>query len=60
MECNICTCFAGEIVCSKKQCDYIEDSSMIPYTKLPCNCPPHHVPVCGSNGNSYPSACLAK
>lgn len=30
------------------------------FTTLPCNCPPHHVPVCGKNGNTYPSACVAK
>lgn len=65
MECNICSCFAGEIVCSKKQCDFINsglmgnDASFL-YTRLPCNCPPHHVPVCGSDGNTYPSSCLAK
>lgn len=61
IDCNNCTCYAGEIVCSKKQC---ESSSLsgrnAGYTTLPCNCPPHYVPVCGRNGVTYPSACLAK
>lgn len=30
------------------------------YTSLPCNCPPHHVPICGKNGITYPSSCVAK
>ncbi|XP_055691671.1 reversion-inducing cysteine-rich protein with Kazal motifs [Lutzomyia longipalpis] len=59
VECNICSCFAGEITCTKKQCRIpgISDGS---YTSLPCNCPPHFVPVCGRNGKTYPSACVAK
>lgn len=59
VECNICSCYAGEITCTKRQCRIpgVSDRS---YTSLPCNCPPHHVPVCGSNGNTYPSACVAK
>lgn len=59
VECNICSCFAGDITCTKKQCRIpgIPDHS---YTSLPCNCPPHHVPVCGRNGYTYPSACISK
>lgn len=59
VECNICSCFAGDITCTKRQCRLpgIADKS---YTSLPCNCPPHHVPVCGRNGNTYPSACISK
>lgn len=58
MDCNMCSCYSGEITCRKKQCEEIgQDSS---YTSLPCKCPPHHVPVCGRNGNTYPSSCLAK
>ncbi|XP_054733430.1 reversion-inducing cysteine-rich protein with Kazal motifs [Anastrepha obliqua] len=59
LECNLCSCFAGEITCTKKQCrlaGYTDPS----YTSLPCNCPTHFVPVCGSNGNTYHSACIAK
>lgn len=59
IECNTCTCFAEEITCTKKQCRIhgISDRS---FTSLPCNCPPHYVPVCARNGKTYPSACLAK
>lgn len=59
VECNVCSCFAGEITCTKRQCRIpgIADQS---YTSLPCNCPPHYVPVCGRNGQTYPSACVAK
>ncbi|XP_049826537.1 reversion-inducing cysteine-rich protein with Kazal motifs isoform X2 [Aethina tumida] len=61
IDCNYCSCYAGEIVCSKKQCENGELSGRnAAYTTLPCNCPPHYVPVCGRNGITYPSACLAK
>ncbi|XP_030760700.1 reversion-inducing cysteine-rich protein with Kazal motifs isoform X2 [Sitophilus oryzae] len=61
IDCNTCSCYAGELICSKKQCE----SSAVggrntAYTTLPCNCPPHYVPVCGRNGITYSSACLAK
>lgn len=59
VECNICSCFAGDITCTKKQCR-IDGISEHTYTSLPCNCPPHHVPVCGRNGYTYPSACVSK
>lgn len=32
----------------------------VSYTSLPCNCPTHYVPVCGSNGRTYPSLCIAR
>ncbi|XP_050297871.1 reversion-inducing cysteine-rich protein with Kazal motifs [Anthonomus grandis grandis] len=61
IDCNTCSCFAGELICTKKQC---ENSAVggrnTAYTTLPCNCPPHYMPVCGRNGITYPSACLAK
>lgn len=61
MDCNSCSCFAGELICSKKQCESSALSGRnTAYTTLPCNCAPHYVPVCGRNGNTYPSACLAK
>lgn len=56
VECNVCSCFAGEITCTRKQCR-LNDAS---YTSFPCNCPAHFVPVCGKNGKTYPSACIAK
>ncbi|GFG31799.1 hypothetical protein Cfor_04236 [Coptotermes formosanus] len=61
IDCNICSCYAGEITCRKKQCEVTSLGVLDPaYTSLPCNCPPHHVPVCGRNGNTYPSSCLAR
>ncbi|KAJ3624085.1 hypothetical protein MTP99_017736 [Tenebrio molitor] len=60
-DCKLCSCFAGEDICSKKQCESTELSGKnTAYTTLPCNCSPHYVPVCGKDGNNYPSACLAK
>lgn len=61
IECNLCSCYAGEIICSKRQCESTSLSGRnTGYTTLPCNCPPHYVPVCGRNGITYPSLCLAK
>lgn len=59
IECNICSCFAGDITCTKRQCR-IAGLSDHSYTSLPCNCSPHYVPSCGRNGYTYPSACVAK
>ncbi|XP_050097347.1 reversion-inducing cysteine-rich protein with Kazal motifs [Anopheles aquasalis] len=60
VECNVCSCFAEEITCTKKQCHVPGLTVDRAFTSLPCNCPPHYVPVCGRNGNTYPSACVAK
>nr|XP_022911269.1 reversion-inducing cysteine-rich protein with Kazal motifs [Onthophagus taurus] len=61
IECNTCSCYVTEVICSKKQCETtMLTGRNTAYTTLPCNCPLHYVPVCGSNGNIYPSACLAK
>ncbi|XP_050420992.1 reversion-inducing cysteine-rich protein with Kazal motifs [Adelges cooleyi] len=61
MDCNTCNCFAGEITCTKKHCEQAANAvSKYRHTGLPCNCAPHHVPVCGVNGNTYPNSCLAK
>ncbi|XP_050545812.1 reversion-inducing cysteine-rich protein with Kazal motifs [Daktulosphaira vitifoliae] len=60
MDCNTCNCFAGDIICTKKQCEQTTNAvSLYRHTGLPCNCAPHHVPVCGNNGNTYPNSCLA-
>lgn len=59
VECNICSCFAGEITCTKKQCR-MSGTTNKSFTTLPCNCPLQYVPVCARNGNTYPSACIAK
>lgn len=48
--CKTCFCYDGEVTCSPKQC----------WSGLPCNCQDHYVPVCGANGKTYPSACLAR
>lgn len=52
MECNSCACVAGERVCARRPCGRA-------LTGLPCNCPPHHLPV-HSPGRLYPNVCLAK
>uniref|UniRef100_A0A1I8Q6R9 Reversion-inducing cysteine-rich protein with Kazal motifs n=2 Tax=Stomoxys calcitrans TaxID=35570 RepID=A0A1I8Q6R9_STOCA len=59
LECNLCTCYAEEITCTKKQCK-MPGYTDVSYTSLPCNCPTHYVPVCGSNGRTYPSLCIAR
>jgi reversion-inducing-cysteine-rich protein with kazal motifs len=59
VECNMCSCFSEEITCTKKQCRMMGISENA-FTTLPCNCPAHYVPVCGRNGKTYPSSCLAK
>ncbi|XP_042894920.1 reversion-inducing cysteine-rich protein with Kazal motifs [Parasteatoda tepidariorum] len=48
--CKTCFCYDGEVTCSPQICS----------TGLPCNCQDHYVPVCGANGKTYPSACLAR
>ncbi|KFB46496.1 AGAP010646-PA-like protein [Anopheles sinensis] len=60
VECNVCSCYAEEITCTKRQCRVPGLTEDRAFTTLPCNCPPHYVPVCGRNGNTYPSACVAK
>ncbi|KAF3835847.1 hypothetical protein F7725_028405 [Dissostichus mawsoni] len=60
--CRSCFCFSGETICSKKPCltpHSSEDERRL-FTGLPCSCPHHFVPVCASNGRTYPSACVAR
>ncbi|XP_030205196.1 reversion-inducing cysteine-rich protein with Kazal motifs [Gadus morhua] len=62
VDCHPCSCFAGETICSSRQC-YSPDSSdqeRQRFTGLPCGCPDHFVPVCATNGRTYPSACVAR
>lgn len=47
----------GQISSNSFSISGISDNS---FTSLPCNCPSHHVPVCARNGNTYPSACVAR
>lgn len=58
-QCNFCTCYAGKIICTKRQCVRPNEKSIQSYTGLPCNCKPHHAPVCARNGKTYPNRCLA-
>lgn len=62
IDCHHCSCFAGDAVCSTREC-LSEDSSdrdRHHFTGLPCSCPDHFIPVCASNGRTYPSACVAR
>ncbi|XP_038222339.1 reversion-inducing cysteine-rich protein with Kazal motifs isoform X2 [Zerene cesonia] len=54
MECNPCRCMSGERVCGRRAC-----GRAALMTGLPCNCPPHHLPV-HTPARLYPNACLAK
>ncbi|XP_063778841.1 reversion-inducing cysteine-rich protein with Kazal motifs [Pseudophryne corroboree] len=62
VDCNICSCVAGTVHCSKRQCvnELISDDDRNMFTGLPCNCAEKFVPVCGQNGRTYPSACIAR
>ncbi|KAK7124115.1 hypothetical protein R3I93_022277 [Phoxinus phoxinus] len=62
LDCQVCSCFAGETVCSSRQClrsDGPDEDRRI-FTGLPCGCADHFVPVCAGNGRTYPSACVAR
>ncbi|CAB1341185.1 unnamed protein product, partial [Coregonus sp. 'balchen'] len=62
VDCNPCSCFAGETICSTRQClraDSSDEDRRL-FTGLPCGCPDRFVPVCARNGRSYPSACVAR
>ncbi|CAH2043986.1 unnamed protein product, partial [Iphiclides podalirius] len=54
MECNECVCVLGERVCARRACGR---AALL--TGLPCNCPPHHLPVTAA-GRHHANACLAK
>ncbi|XP_029283784.1 reversion-inducing cysteine-rich protein with Kazal motifs-like [Cottoperca gobio] len=62
MDCHVCSCFAGDTICSKRQCLGLNSSEedRRRFTGLPCSCPYHFIPVCASNGRTYPSACVAR
>ncbi|XP_072179124.1 reversion-inducing cysteine-rich protein with Kazal motifs-like [Diadema setosum] len=62
IDCNLCVCFGGTEICSKRQCLTSEMTldERRRYTGLPCDCTDQYVPVCAANGKTYPSACIAK
>ncbi|XP_018422723.1 PREDICTED: reversion-inducing cysteine-rich protein with Kazal motifs-like [Nanorana parkeri] len=62
VDCNICSCVAGTVQCSNRQClnELSSEDDRNMFTGLPCNCADKFVPVCGQNGRSYPSACIAR
>ncbi|KAK5877618.1 hypothetical protein CesoFtcFv8_025106 [Champsocephalus esox] len=62
INCRSCFCFSGEMICSRKPCltpHSSEDERRL-FTGLPCSCGHQFVPVCASNGRTYPSACVAR
>uniref|UniRef100_A0AAY5EVR9 Reversion-inducing cysteine-rich protein with Kazal motifs n=1 Tax=Electrophorus electricus TaxID=8005 RepID=A0AAY5EVR9_ELEEL len=71
VDCHSCFCYAGETICTFRQCPSFENSDedrslftgdCLPYQtlSLPCGCADHFVPVCARNGRTYPSACVAR
>uniref|UniRef100_A0A8D0G7P3 Reversion-inducing cysteine-rich protein with Kazal motifs n=1 Tax=Sphenodon punctatus TaxID=8508 RepID=A0A8D0G7P3_SPHPU len=62
IDCNVCSCFAGNLICSTRQClnEHSSEDERRMFTGLPCNCADQFVPVCGQNGRTYPSACIAR
>uniref|UniRef100_A0A673JD33 Reversion-inducing cysteine-rich protein with Kazal motifs n=2 Tax=Sinocyclocheilus rhinocerous TaxID=307959 RepID=A0A673JD33_9TELE len=62
VDCQPCSCFAGESICSSRQCVRSDgsDEDRRLFTGLPCSCADHFVPVCARNGRTYPSACVAR
>ncbi|XP_016107031.1 reversion-inducing cysteine-rich protein with Kazal motifs-like [Sinocyclocheilus grahami] len=62
LDCQPCSCFAGESICSSRQCVRSDgsDEDRRLFTGLPCSCADHFVPVCARNGRTYPSACVAR
>lgn len=59
IDCNFCSCYNGEVTCTKRQCtDVYGGASTRPV--LPCNCNSHHLPVCAASGRTFPNICLAK
>ncbi|XP_037653547.1 reversion-inducing cysteine-rich protein with Kazal motifs isoform X2 [Choloepus didactylus] len=62
IDCNVCSCFAGNLVCFTRLCfsEHTSEDDRRTFTGLPCNCADQFVPVCGQNGRTYPSACIAR
>uniref|UniRef100_A0A8D3CZ90 Reversion-inducing cysteine-rich protein with Kazal motifs n=1 Tax=Scophthalmus maximus TaxID=52904 RepID=A0A8D3CZ90_SCOMX len=62
IDCHTCSCFAGNTICSTRECLGLgnSDEERRHFTGLPCSCPDRFIPVCASNGRTYPSACVAR
>ncbi|XP_023571845.1 reversion-inducing cysteine-rich protein with Kazal motifs [Octodon degus] len=62
IDCNVCSCFAGNLVCSTRLClsEHSSEDDRRTFTGLPCNCADEFVPVCAQNGRTYPSVCIAR
>ncbi len=58
--CQQCSCYAGELLCQERTCMSGSSRDYQRYTGLPCNCGSVYLPVCGSNGKTFPSACIAR
>ncbi|XP_076822936.1 reversion-inducing cysteine-rich protein with Kazal motifs-like isoform X1 [Clavelina lepadiformis] len=59
VDCNFCNCFAGNVTCTTRQCQ-ATDIQKGAFTGIAGNCPAFYQPVCGKNGQTYPSMCVAK
>ncbi|XP_029687796.1 reversion-inducing cysteine-rich protein with Kazal motifs [Takifugu rubripes] len=62
VDCHNCSCYAGDTICPRRECLSPEGSRVDRRhsTGLPCGCPDRFVPVCATNGRTYPSACVAR
>ncbi|KAM3849236.1 reversion-inducing cysteine-rich protein with Kazal motifs-like [Diretmus argenteus] len=62
VDCHPCSCFAGDTICSTRECLSLDssDEDRRRFTGLPCACPDQFVPVCAANGRTYPSGCVAR
>ncbi|KAF3821262.1 hypothetical protein GH733_011415 [Mirounga leonina] len=61
---KICSCGQSGLLenCMEMHCIDLQKSCIVGGKRksLPCNCADQFVPVCGQNGRTYPSACLAR
>nr|CAB3265511.1 reversion-inducing cysteine-rich protein with Kazal motifs-like [Phallusia mammillata] len=61
VDCNFCSCYNGVVTCTKRQCltskSSVEEKRK--FTGVPCDCENNYSPVCGADGRTYPSLCLA-